>query len=73
MFSTFWILPRLTESLHPGGRGREGIQGINGKDMSANMRTVFYPAVIGWTLLGVWISTLNIRYQILKLKKEELL
>jgi heme exporter protein C len=37
------------------------------------MRTVFYPAVIGWTLLGVWISTLNIRYQILKLKKEELL
>jgi len=37
------------------------------------MRTVFYPAVIGWTLLGVWISTLHIRYQLLKLKKEELL
>jgi hypothetical protein len=49
------------------------VRGINGKDMSASMRTVFYPAVIGWTLLGVWISTLNIRYQLLKLKKEELL
>jgi heme exporter protein C len=73
LFPTLWILPRLTESLHPGGQGSEGNPGINGKDMSANMRTVFYPAVIGWTLLGVWISTLNIRYQILKLKKEELL
>jgi heme exporter protein C len=29
------------------------------------MRTVFYPAVIGWTLLGVWISTLKIRYAML--------
>jgi heme exporter protein C len=73
LFPTLWILPRLTESLHPGGQGSEGNPGINGKDMSASMRTVFYPAVIGWTLLGVWISTLNIRYQLLKLKKEELL
>jgi heme exporter protein C len=26
---------------------------------------VFYPAVIGWTLLGVWIATLKIRVQLL--------
>jgi heme exporter protein C len=32
------------------------------------MRSVFYPAVIGWTLLGVWVSTLKIRYEILKAK-----
>lgn len=70
LFPTLWILPRLSESLHPGGQGSEGNPGINGKDMSANMRTVFYPAVIGWTLLGVWISTLQIRYEVLKLKKE---
>jgi len=25
---------------------------------------VFYPAVIGWTLLGVWITTLKIRLQL---------
>jgi heme exporter protein C len=68
LFPTLWILPRLTESLHPGGQGSEGNPGINGKDMDANMRSVFYPAVIGWTLLGVWVSTLKIRYEILKAK-----
>ena len=73
LFPTLWILPRLTESLHPGGQGSEGNPGMNGKDMTANMRTVFYPAVIGWTLLGVWISTLRIRIQLLQLKKEGLL
>jgi heme exporter protein C len=65
LFPTLWILPRLTESLHPGGQGSEGNPGIDGRDMDMNMRTVFYPAVIGWTLLGVWISTLQIRLQIL--------
>jgi heme exporter protein C len=29
---------------------------------------VFYPAVIGWTLLGVWITTLKIRIELLKEK-----
>jgi heme exporter protein C len=71
LFPTLWILPRLTESLHPGGQGSEGNPGINGKDMSASMRTVFYPAVIGWTLLGVWISTIKIRIELLQLQKEE--
>jgi heme exporter protein C len=59
--------------LHPGGQGSDGNPGINGKDMSSNMRTVFYPAVIGWTLLGVWISTIRIRIQLLQLKKDGLL
>ncbi|MEQ1623755.1 MAG: ABC transporter permease, partial [Sediminibacterium sp.] len=66
---TLWVLPRLTESLHPGGEGSEGNPGLNGKDMDMNMRTVFYPAVIGWTLLGVWISTLKVRYQVLNEKQ----
>jgi len=69
LFPTLWILPRLTESLHPGGQGSDGNPGLNGKDMDMNMRTVFYPAVIGWTLLGVWISTLKVRYQILNEKQ----
>ncbi len=33
------------------------------------MRMIFYPAVIGWTLLGVWITTLKIRLNLLKEKK----
>jgi ABC-type transport system involved in cytochrome c biogenesis, permease component len=66
LFPSIWILPRLTESLHPGGMGSEGNPGLNPKDSSFAMRMVMYPAFIGWTLLGVWIATLRVRYQILK-------
>jgi len=61
LFPTIWILPRLTESLHPGGMGSEGNPGLNPKDLDSHMRLVWYPAIIGWTLLGVWITTLRIR------------
>lgn len=64
LFPTLWILPRLTESLHPGGEGSEGNPGLNGGDLAPEMRLVFWPAVIGWTLLGVWITTLRVRIQL---------
>jgi heme exporter protein C len=54
------------ESLHPGGKGVEGNPGLNGADLDANMQLVFLPAVIGWTLLGAWISTLNIRIELIR-------
>lgn len=63
LFPTIWILPRLTESLHPGGQGSQGNPGLNPNDTSPQMEMVFLPAVIGWVLLGVWISTLRIRLQ----------
>lgn len=63
------ILPRLTESLHPGGQGEKGNPGLNGADLDPAMRMVFWPAVIGWILLGVWISTVWFRYLWLKEKK----
>jgi heme exporter protein C len=57
------IYPRMSDSLHPGNGGNPGF----GKyDLDNTMRLVFYPAIIGWTLLGVWI--LNIRIRIEKLK-----
>ena len=65
LFPTLWILPRLTQSLHPGGQGSSGNPGINGKDLAPSMKLVFWPAVFGWTLLGVWITTLKIRLQII--------
>ena len=68
LFPTLWILPRLTQSLHPGGQGSAGNPGINGKDLAPSMKLVFWPAVFGWTLLGVWITTLKIRYQIVNEK-----
>ncbi|MEO5564036.1 MAG: cytochrome c biogenesis protein CcsA [Chitinophagaceae bacterium] len=66
LFPSIWIVPRILPSLHP---GQEGNPAMNFKDIDSNMRTVFYPAVLGWTLLGVWIATLKIRLSLLKEKK----
>jgi heme exporter protein C len=60
LFPTLFIIPRLYESLHPGG---EGNPAMSQNDIDPLMRIVFWPAVLGWTLLGVWITTLYIRLQ----------
>jgi heme exporter protein C len=65
LFPTIWILPRLLDSLHP---GKEGNPALNFKDSDARLRMVFYPAIIGWTLLGVWITSLKIRLDLIKEK-----
>jgi heme exporter protein C len=52
------ILPRMTDSLHPGNGGNPG---FGGYDLDNTMKMVFYPAIIGWTLLGVWILELRVR------------
>jgi heme exporter protein C len=66
LFPSIWIVPRLLPSLHP---GQEGNPALNFNDIDARMRMVFYPAVLGWTLLGVWIATLRIRLEIIREKK----
>jgi heme exporter protein C len=53
-----FILPRLTDSLHPGNGGNPALGKV---DMNSQMRLVFYPAIIGFTLLGVWITELRVR------------
>lgn len=58
-----FILPRLTDSLHPGNGGNPG---FNVYDLNSQLRIVFYPAVIGFILLGIWVADLRLR--ILKLK-----
>src|SRR5438270_1735386 len=67
LFPSIWIIPRLLPSLHPGGGG-SGNPALNFNDVDPRMRLVFYPAVIGWTLLGVWIVSLKVRTQNLKEK-----
>lgn len=69
LFPTLWIIPRMVESLHPGGQGVDGNPGMSGKDLDATMRLVFWPGVMGWTLLGVWITTLKIRFEQFKEKQ----
>jgi heme exporter protein C len=59
MFMVFiMVLPRMTDSLHPGNGGNPG---FGGYDLNSNMRIVFYPAIIGWTLLGVWFINIRVR------------
>ena len=57
------VLPRLAGStIHPGQDGTP----IMALDLSPLTRTVFYPAMAGWILLGFWIMTLRIRIKNLK-------
>ena len=52
------ILPRMTDSLHPGNGGNPG---FNSYDLDNRLRLVFYPAVLGWVLVGTWIASLRYR------------
>jgi heme exporter protein C len=71
LFPAIWIIPRILPSLHPGAPETEGSgnPALDTGAIDSRMRMVFYPAVIGWTLLGVWITTLKIRLSLLKEKK----
>jgi heme exporter protein C len=52
------ILPRLTDSLHPGNGGNPGFSTY---DLDNKMRLVFYPAVTGWVTLALWILDIRVR------------
>lgn len=62
------VLPRLTDSLHPGNGGNPA---FGSYDMDNQMRGVFYPAIVGWTLLGVWFIDLRIRLRKIESKRDE--
>lgn len=62
-----YILPSMTDSLHPGSGGNAAFSDI---DLDNRLRMVFYPAVIGWTLMGVWLASLGIRIQTLSYHRE---
>lgn len=57
------ILPRLTDSLHPGSGGNPAFSSY---DLDSNMRMVFYPAVIGWFILAYWFYSLQLRTRVLQ-------
>jgi heme exporter protein C len=62
------VLPRLTDSLHPGNGGNPAF----GKyDLDDRMRMVFYPAVIGWMLFSYWLYNLTSRISAIKDKYDE--
>jgi len=62
-----FVLPRMVDSLHPGNGGNPAFKQY---DLDKYMRIVFYPAVAGWFLLGLWIATLKIRLGLVRYRKD---
>ncbi len=58
MIPLIFIIPRLTSSMHPGSGGNPG---FNMYDLDSRMRLIFYPAILGWFLIGIWIVSLRVR------------
>ena len=65
MVPLIFIIPRLTSSMHPGSGGNPG---FNMYDLDSRMRMIFYPAVIAWFLIGVWIVSMRVRVRDLEEK-----
>jgi heme exporter protein C len=61
------ILPRMVDSLHPGGSGNPAFKQY---DRDTNMNLVFYSACIGWILLGFWIASLKVRTRLIEYKSD---
>jgi len=54
------VLPRFTESLHP---GKGGNPAFSSYDLDSALRAVFYPAVLGWMILGTWMYSLALKLE----------
>jgi heme exporter protein C len=66
MVVLLFVLPRLSDSLHPGNGGNPG---FNAYDLDSRMRMVFYPACLGWILIGCWIYSILFRVSSLEKNK----
>ena len=65
MVPLIFIIPRMTSSMHPGNGGNPA---FNMYDLDSKMRLIFYPAVVGWFLIGMWIVSLRVRIRIVEEK-----
>lgn len=64
MIPLIFIIPRLTSSLHPGNGGNPA---LGGEDLDNTLRLVFYPAIIGLTILGTWLSGILYRVKMIQI------
>ncbi len=65
MIPLIFIIPRMTSSLHPGNGGNPA---LGGEDLDNTLRLVFYPAIIGLTIIGAWLSTILYRIRRLQIQ-----
>lgn len=66
MIVLIMILPRMTDSLHPGNGGNPAFGKL---DLDNRMRVVLYPAFIAWSFMGVWIASIRYRISLIEYKK----
>jgi hypothetical protein len=62
------VLPRFTESLHP---GKGGNPAFSSYDLDSALRLVFYPAVLGWMVLGTWMYSAALKAERLRHRLSE--
>jgi heme exporter protein C len=69
MIVLIMVLPRMTDSLHPGNGGNPAFGKL---DLDNRMRIVLYPAFIAWSFIGVWIASVRYRIRLIEYKKNEI-
>lgn len=57
-----YIIPRQMASLHPGAEGNPAFSEVT----SPELRLIFYPAVVGFIGLMIWIFDVLVRYKTVK-------
>jgi heme exporter protein C len=62
-----YIIPRQLPSLHPGANGNPAFDQIT----SASLRLIFYPAVIGFIGLALWLMDIVFRYRKIQFELEK--
>ncbi|MBK9107865.1 MAG: cytochrome c biogenesis protein CcsA [Saprospiraceae bacterium] len=63
-----FVLPRLTDSLHPGNGGNPA---FGSDDMDNALRLIFYPSVFALMLMGLWLASLLYRLDKIKSHLDE--
>lgn len=64
----FYIIPRQLPSLHPGAEGNPAFSEITAPEL----RYIFYPAVVGFIALAVWLYNILNRYKDVKHQIDQL-
>lgn len=59
------VLPKFSDSLHPNNGNNVSFKEY---DLDNKMRLVFYPAVAGWILMGIWVWEIRTRTENIKRK-----
>jgi heme exporter protein C len=68
IYPLFYLLPRAMQGLHPGAQG----EGATVFDMSPEFYRIFWPSILGFVLLSVWLLDLGTRAEKLRHRIQEI-